>query len=205
MSLLLPAKNEKCVGFVTYFPLLIGNKYAIILPTEEVYVKLRKLTFYLLVLGMLFSIPACKKADNVFPDNAEGVLTDYTGCKNTGLRQNAAVNRTSQKVQECIDYQYNGENTLLLNHTNAVFNCCPGTISADTNFSQGLIEIVEREADHGCRCICHYDLDYHFNNIPPGVYTVRITCEAGQVREYTIDLNSSYSGSKCWDCPLQTE
>ena len=173
--------------------------------TEEVYVKLRNFMCFLLVLGLLFSIPACKKADNIFPDNAEGVLTNYSGCKNTGVMQGAGESRPSQKIQECIEYQYNGENTLLLYHTNAVFNCCPGTISADTNFSQGLISIVEREAEHGCKCICHYDLDYHFNNIPSGVYTIRITCEGGTVREYTIDLNASYSGSKCWDSPLQSE
>lgn len=159
--------------------------------------KLRKLIFSFLVLGLIFSIPACKKADNIFPDNAEGALTTYTGCKNAG------VSRTSQAIQECIEYQYNGENTLLLYHTNAVFNCCPGTILAGTNFSQGQISIVESETEHGCKCTCHYDLDYHFNNIPPGVYTIRITCEGGEVREYTIDLNASYSGSKCWDSPLQ--
>lgn len=167
--------------------------------------KLKKLIFSLLVLGLLFSIPACKKADHVFPDNAEGVLTDYTGCKNTGVKQGAAANRPSSNVQECIEYQYNGENTLLLYHTNAEFNCCPGKILADTSFAEGLISIVERETEHGCKCTCHYDLDYHFNNIPPAVYTIRVTCEGGEVREYTVDLSASYSGRKCWDSPLQGE
>jgi hypothetical protein len=205
MSPKLRQGDAERIVFVTYLRLPIGIKYAIIGMMKEVNVKLKNLIFFLLVSGALFSITACKKADTIFPDDAEGTLSNYTGCKNTGVKQSPPGNRMAQNIQECIEYRYNGENTLLIYHSNAVFNCCPGTILADTNFSQELIAIVERESEHGCKCNCHYDLDYHFNNIPPGVYLIRITCEGGEIREYTVDLNASYSGSKCWDSPLQNE
>lgn len=165
--------------------------------------KLRNVTLFLLLAGLIIFLSACKKAENIFPDSAQGELVTYNGCKNTLEKRNTVGSGFAQKIRECIVYQYNGENTLLISHTNAVFNCCPGNILADTEFSKGLISIVENEAEHGCKCICHYDLDYHFSNIPPGVYTIRITCERGEIREYTIDLNASLSGSKCWDSPLQ--
>ncbi|MFC2155984.1 hypothetical protein ACFLRB_05805 [Acidobacteriota bacterium] len=165
--------------------------------------KLKGLMFFLLGLGVIFSLSVCKKAGNIYPDNAEGVLASNTGCKNNGAKQSSSAGQAAQPVQECIEYQYNGENTLLVNHINAVFNCCPGSITADTQFSEGVIAIVEREAEHGCKCTCHYDLDYHFYNIPPAVYTIRITCEGGDIREYTVNLASTLSGSKCWDSPLQ--
>lgn len=167
--------------------------------------KLKHVMFFLLGLVVFFFLSACKKSGNVYPDGAEGVLTGHTGCKNNGAKRNSSPSQAVQPVQECIEYQYNGENTLLINHINAVFNCCPGRISADTQFSDGVIAIVESEAEHGCKCICHYDLDYHFYNIPPAVYTIRITCEGGEVREYKVNLASTLSGSKCWDSPLQDQ
>ena len=187
---------------MTLQPLRIGIKYAAIFMSEEVYVKLKGIMFFLLGLGVVFSLSVCKKAENIYPDTVEGVLTSSNGCKNNGEKQSSSTN---QVVQECIEYQYNGENTLLVNHINAVFNCCPGTISAYTQFSEGVIAIVESESEHGCKCNCHYDLDYHFYNIPPAVYTLRITCEGGDIREYKINLDSTLSGSKCWDSPLQDQ
>lgn len=102
-------------------------------------------------------------------------------------------------LQECIEYQYDGESILHVDHTNALFNCCPGEIFADTAFSPGLIAITEWEAEAGCRCGCEYDLEYQFTNIPPGVYTIRISTDREVTFEYTIDLNNSNSGSKCWN------
>jgi hypothetical protein len=161
--------------------------------------KIKNLTVFFLAASLLICIPGCKKASDIFPDDAIGELIDYTGCKVLQGKQGSNLDRTAQNVQECIEYKYNGANTLLINHTNAVFNCCPGNILAGIEFSEGLISILEREAEHGCKCLCHYDLDFRLTHIPPGIYTIRITCEGGRILEYTIDLNVSLNGSKCWE------
>jgi hypothetical protein len=154
--------------------------------------------FFLLGLAVVFFLSVCKKSGDIYPESAQGILASHTGCKNTAAAQLASANQAIHSGQECIEYQYNGGNTLLVNHINAVFNCCPGSITADTQFSEGIIAIVEKESEHGCKCTCPYDLDYHFYNIPPAVYTIRITCEGGNILEFTVDLDSNLSGSKCW-------
>lgn len=161
--------------------------------------QLRNVRFYFLAFVVILLLAGCKRAENIFPADAEGSLVSYSGCNNARGEQNTAGSLTAQKVQECIEYQYNGKNTLLLSHLNATFNCCPGTILAETTFSEGLISITEWETEHGCRCVCDYNLDYRFYNIPPGVYTIRLSTERGVTFEYTINLNVSHSGSKCWD------
>jgi hypothetical protein len=166
----------------------------------EVSMKIKNIAIFFLAASLLICIPGCKKASDVFPDDAIGALTDYSACKKEFWgKQNSTLERTAQEDQECIEYEYNGGNTLLINHTNAVFNCCPGNILADIQFSEGLISILEKETEHGCKCLCYFDLDFRLTHIPPGIYTIRITCEGGLTREFTIDLNASLYGSKCWD------
>jgi hypothetical protein len=102
---------------------------------------------------------------------------------------------------DCIEFQYNGTNTLILRHINAGFNCCPGEITAEIDFNNSLITITEREQEQGCLCLCLFDLDYEVVNLAPGVYTLRIIepyVEGGdQVLELTLELLSATSGSHC--------
>ena len=65
-----------------------------------------------------------------------------------------------------------GGDTLLLRHVNAAFNCCPGEITAEISISNDTITIVERESQPGCHCLCLYDLEYRFENIEAGTYTI---------------------------------
>ncbi len=164
--------------------------------------KIKNLAIFLLAVSFLVGIPGCKKAGDTFPGDALGELVDYTGCKVLQDKQGSGLGQTAQNSRECIEYEYNGGNTLLVSHIDAVFNCCPGNILADIEFSEGIISITEKETEHGCKCLCRYDLDFRFSHIPPGVYTIHIVCEGGRILEYSIDLNAALTGSKCWDSPL---
>jgi hypothetical protein len=141
----------------------------------------------------------CKKSEEIQVDPT-GALLQYDGCKefqgNNNMSQ-ALVSNTS----DCLQYQYDGQNTLTLKHINAGFNCCPGDITAEIEFNGNLITITEGEQEQGCRCLCLFDLDYKVINLSPGRYTIRITepyiDENDQVLECPLELFSATSGSYC--------
>ena len=51
------------------------------------------------------------------------------------------------KQNDCIEYQYDGIDTLILNHINAGFNCCPGKIIFNINITGNTITITEKETE----------------------------------------------------------
>ena len=107
--------------------------------------------------------------------------------------------------QDCIEYQYDGEGTLVLDHINAGFNCCPSNLTADISIEQSLITITEYEHFDNtgpCYCLCLFDVDYQINNLPPGEYTIKVNEvyleEGDELLEFTVNLPPSpYSGSFC--------
>ena len=156
---------------------------------------------YVLICLGLVTIGGCKKSTNAqtFP---AGVLLQSNGCKQfladaAGQMENFATG----PYEDCLEFHYNGTNTLVLRHINAGFNCCPGKITAEIYFHSSLITITEREQDQGCDCLCLFDLDYELVNLLPGVYTLRIIepyVEGGdQVLELTLELLSATSGTLC--------
>ncbi len=154
----------------------------------------------LLTVSLLLFIPACKST-NISPDNVEGLLLNYEGCKNTQAHTTADRRQPTGVVQECIQYQYDGSSKLLIKHINALFNCCPGEIKAGFEFTENMITIREWSTEHACRCKCHFDVNYQFSNINSGNLIIRIDCEGDRTREFTLNLDAAHSGSRCWDSP----
>lgn len=107
--------------------------------------------------------------------------------------------------QDCIEYQYDGENVLSIKHINAGFNCCPDEIKAIVNIEDNIITIKEKEYLYsgGCYCLCLFDLDYDISGVSPEVYTIKVIepylPEGNEPLEFTVDLSSSTSGRYCVD------
>ena len=127
--------------------------------------KFRVWVICFLAAGLLFYLAGCKKA-NLF-DSADGSLTGHSGCKDVGKSSVSDIGVPVQTEQECIAYQYDGEDILLVYHTNSVLNCCPEQILAEISFSTGLISISEREQVKGCKCLCFYDISYRLSSVFP--------------------------------------
>jgi len=149
----------------------------------------------------LVTISGCKKSAEAQLIPA-GALLETTDCKEFLANTSGQLDEFAPgQEDDCIEYQYNGANTLILRHINAGFNCCPGEITAEIDFNNSLITITEREEKQDCRCLCLFDLDYEVINLAPGVYTLRIIepyVEGGdQVLEVTLELLSATSDSHC--------
>jgi hypothetical protein len=150
---------------------------------------------------VLVTMGGCKKSTEVQPVPT-GVLLQSNGCKNFLANAVGKLNDFGPGPHEdCLEFQYNGIDTLVLRHINAGFNCCPGEITADIDFNNRLITITEREQEQGCLCLCLFDLDYEVVNLVPGIYTIRIIepyVEGGdEILELTLELWSATSGTHC--------
>lgn len=164
--------------------------------------KRRLLGFLCVVVCMsLVTISGCKKSADaqLIPS---GALLETTSCKQFLANTSGSLDEFAPgQHEDCIEYQYNDANTLILRHINAGFNCCPGEITAEIEFNSSLITITEMEQEQGCKCVCLFDLDYEIINLAPGEYTIRIIepyVEAGdQVLELTLRLLSATSGTFC--------
>ncbi|MCU0286629.1 MAG: hypothetical protein MUF15_09540 [Acidobacteria bacterium] len=154
---------------------------------KKTYKKINMSLFYivpiLIIIG--FAITGCKKSGE---GAMAGFLIRYDNCKPEG-------------GQDCLEFKYNGSNTLGLKHSNAYFNCCPNNIFAEFTFNDNQIIITEKESASLCYCICYYDLYYQIQNIPPGTYTIRIMepyLAAGDpVMEFTLELFSAVEDTRC--------
>ena len=123
----------------------------------------------------------------------QGNLTNQTTCKPHNLSK-------PPPNQDCIQYQYDGIQNLILKHQNAGFNCCP-EIAINITIISSTITIKEIELTGLCNCLCLFDLDYRILNLPPAIYT--ITVEEPYVKpedqklEFTINLTNSSTESYC--------
>jgi len=143
----------------------------------------------------------CKNiADN--QSTPVGVLLRASGCK---LFETSASGRLAKFApgphEDCVAYEYNGVDTLVLSHINAAFNCCPGQISTEIDIDDDRIVITEKEREQGCYCLCLRDLYYEVVKVRPGAYTIRFVepyvKEGDPALELSIDLSSACSGDKC--------
>lgn len=104
--------------------------------------------------------------------------------------------------QDCIEYQYDGQDVLSINHINAGFNCCPDELAAVISVEGNVITIEEVEYLYsgGCYCLCLFDLGYEIAGLLPGEYTVRVIepyrHPDDEPLEFTIDLSSSPSSGR---------
>jgi hypothetical protein len=160
------------------------------------------LIVFLLVAGHL----GCKKdpANPVVPGSVrmEGNIVTSTGCLSS---QGVAAAPIDSLVRDCVDYEYDGVGVLMLHHRTAPFNCCPASFSAVVETRGDTLTIQESEVvvDGGCRCLCLYDIGIRVENLPPGIYLVRILetnlAEGELPIEFTADLSAATNGSRCQD------
>jgi len=99
-----------------------------------------------------------------------GAMTGYGTCKTFDAKD------PIPPTQDCVVYSYDGQGVLSLTHVNASFNCCPEQLLADIVIEDNVITITEYETleNGGCDCMCLFDVDYEFVDIPPGDYTIRV-------------------------------
>jgi len=148
--------------------------------------------------GIVVEILEIEKLGPSGVTNATGTLVNYTDCKEF-------PSFDTPPDKDCIEYQYDGENVLLLKHVNAGFNCCPDEILAGITIENNLITIEENESliSGGCDCLCLFDVNYEIRNLLPGEYTIRVNelylLEGDELLEFTVDLGSSPLGSYCVD------
>ena len=125
-----------------------------------------------------------------------GAMISHTDCKALSRSASAAAAN-----QDCLVWQYNGQDTIQINHVNAGFNCCPGELSADITAENKVITIREKEREAGCSCLCLFDLTYQFQNLEPGRYTIQVVepyIQASDPKlEFTVDLSAQPSGQYC--------
>ena len=129
-----------------------------------------------------------------------GDVTSHTSCKGGSL---ASATIAIPNNQDCIEYSYDGQSVLLLKHVNAGFNCCPDSLTADFQIASGEIIIDEAEflTNHGCSCLCLFDLEFQISNLPPGLYHIRVNekyLQSGaNLLAFTLNLKAGISGDFC--------
>ena len=121
----------------------------------------------------------------------------YTGCKND--RSTFAAAQVPQG-QECVEYHYDGSNTLSLTHINTAFNCSLESISADIQIQENMLSITEYEhlENSGCHCMCLYDTTYHLMDVTPGSYRVVVARhQYSQTVDFSINLSQAVQDRFC--------
>jgi hypothetical protein len=162
----------------------------------------RRLSIFgvMICLVLMVSAAGCKKSSEVTPS---GTLLQFNGCKQFLANVSGQMDGyVPGPHEDCIEYQYNGTDTLVLMHINGGFNCEPGEITADIEFNGNVIIITEQESRQAAAdCLCLFDIDYEIINLSPGEYTIRIIepyVESNdQVLEVSLRLLSETSGTYC--------
>jgi hypothetical protein len=151
---------------------------------------------------MMVTTCGCKKSTDAQLVPA-GALLQSSGCKQFLANASGQLDGyVPGQHEDCLEYHYNGTDTLVLRHINAGFNCEPGEITANIEFNGNVITITERESQQAAAdCLCLFDIDYEIINLAPGEYTIRIiepyVEEGDQVLELTLRLLSATSGTFC--------
>lgn len=129
--------------------------------------------------------------------NPGGELVASGTCKSFGSSAAAVY---PPPDMDCISYQYDESYRLSLRHLNAGFNCCP-LILANVDIADGIITIEEIDSLPGCHCLCLFDLDYTFTELPPGKYRINVIeplmPESDAPLDFEIDLTGPISGEIC--------
>ncbi len=114
----------------------------------------------------------------------------YQGCKEIVTNFTKSAER-----EEYIEYRALAGGYLQIKHVNAVFNCCPGTITSDVYVEGNNITIVESETDPQCKCICDYDLVSKLGPLSYNKeYTLIFCRDNREFVRFTIKYTSSLEG-----------
>jgi len=143
----------------------------------------------------------CVDRDNYPWGYYETATVDFGECKTF---QRVTPPDSTPPDQDCIEYQYDGQDVLSINHINAGFNCCPDELAAVISVEGNVITIEEIEYLYtgGCYCLCLFDLGYEITGLAPGEYSVKVVepyrDPDDEPLEFTITLSSSpSSGDHC--------
>ncbi len=139
--------------------------------------KYLRLASFILATTLLFS--NCRKNVNNFFE-VKGFI--HSDCKN---------NSQKTSLEESIKIKTLNDNTIQINHKNAVFNCCPGKLSAEGIIKNDTIIINERETEHSCNCICPYDLDYTIGKLEYGIYTIKLQIMDADYFQFKLNFHSN--------------
>ena len=130
---------------------------------------------------------------------ASGVIVGNSACKNHWKSPVDSIPLN----EDCIVYEYDGSGHLLLEHVNTALNCCPVILADITidGFDIVIEELDSLEGGYGCPCMCVFDIQYEFDNLEPGVYTIYVIepyrCNGEPEIQFTADLTSAVVDSFC--------
>ncbi len=160
-----------------------------------------KKAVYLILVFTLFTavIFSCKKENN---DNNQlvfsGKLTNSPTCKE---RTKYASRASDNNTLSCVKYTFDKpNNTLILRHINAGFNCCPGKLYIKTSLSGNTITIKEYESEASCECQCLYDLDITLTGVEAKKYKIEFVepyATGQQQIVFEVDLGNNNEDSFC--------
>lgn len=157
---------------------------------KKVKILLPLITLLLLIGGM-----GCEKSGNT---TNTFQLTDfsYVGCKETtdGANSPKSSNGVLADEQEYIMYKAVNPTYLEVQHINAVFNCCPGKLIAESAISNDTIKIMEDESEHSCDCICKYDLHFKIGPLNYKKYHIVLYKSNRNYAEFDLDFNITTDG-----------
>ncbi len=155
--------------------------------------KLKTLLLTVIFLFLLLGGMGCEKEFS--NENIQIKDFSYFGCKEkTANNVNGFAAVKGFKSDEYIEYRADADGYLHIKHVNAVFNCCPDTITATSSIDGKKISIVESETNPICDCICNYDLEYKLGPLSNGKYTLIFNRDTNEFLRFTINYNSSLKG-----------
>lgn len=155
--------------------------------------KTKTLLLSALALFLLIGVTGCEK--ELSNENTQIKDFSYFGCKKN--KSDAVTGFAAVKgfeSNEYIEYKADADGYLHIKHVNAVFNCCPDTITATSSIDGNKISIVESETNPICNCICDYDLEYKLGPLSKRKYTLIFSRDDQEYLRFNIDYNSSLKG-----------
>ena len=137
----------------------------------------------------------------------EGKVTDYFGCKPAPSGGDLGG---PFQPPNCFQYEYDGEGKLVIDHINAILNCCIDSVSINVSMMSDTLFIEDIEhASAPCRCVCEFDVSYEINDLAPGQYVIQIVgpYELWEDEPLVLDVDFTVpaSGMYCVDRGEQPE
>ena len=143
-----------------------------------------------------FGVTGCNQENDT--PVAQRKAFELTNFANTGCKNN--TRSVDDEWKQTVSYAVLQAGYLYLNHQNAMFNCCPGTLGADVRMEGNNITIGEYESASDCDCICTYDLSYEIGPLTEGeTYTISIGQKGLEPEVAEFTFRNTMSGE--WDIP----
>lgn len=136
---------------------------------------LKKQHACIFLMSLILSLGGCTgTGDTEGHATPEGIITALSGCGGfTDSRHEKNTLLTYDTNHTYISYSYQ-DNRLVMQHKNAVFNCCPASISAQSEIEGNTLHITETEdiSKQACDCRCLYDVEIALQDIVNNHYVL---------------------------------